>query len=66
MGNMTPLKDNNHITKDLMHIQGDESSVSELKRMIIGMIMRLKRTCKNKSIKSKTMDKHREGTKTTK
>jgi hypothetical protein len=43
---MTPHKENNHTTKVLNDSEGDETLISELKRMMI------KRTCKNKAMKS--------------
>jgi hypothetical protein len=48
-GNTTPQKVNNHTVEDLVDSDGDEISVSEVKRMLKS----LKRTYKNNSINSK-------------
>jgi hypothetical protein len=45
-GNMTSQKINNHTTKDPMNNEENETSVSELKRIMIIVINEMKETCK--------------------
>jgi molybdenum-dependent DNA-binding transcriptional regulator ModE len=41
-GNMTPQKTNNNIIEDLVESKGDESPVTDIRRMIIRMFNELK------------------------
>jgi hypothetical protein len=60
-GNMTPQEVNNTI-EDLMDSEGEETSVSKFKSMMIRCLRSLKRTYKNKYMNSKSMDKKLEKT----
>jgi hypothetical protein len=54
---MTIQKSNNHTTKDLMSSEGDEISISKYKSKAI-RLMRQKKTCKSKLMKSKRILKN--------
>jgi hypothetical protein len=46
-GNMSSQMVNNHTIEDLVDCEGDETSVFEVKRMMIRSLRNLKRTYKN-------------------
>jgi hypothetical protein len=52
-GNRTPQKTNNNKIEDLVESEEDESPVSDLRRMMIRMFNKFKKTQKNNSINSK-------------